>query len=403
MLNLLDLCSGTCGFSYAASLAGRFNIISVAETDPYNAKIIENNFNYENAGSVSEVAISNELHSCQVITAQDKVPVEETGYSPLTMQDFLEGAVEFPDILTSGFPCQDASSANLNGGLGIYGERTGLVFDNINTLRNLEVPYAIFENSPLLKGRGLDVILMKLNELNYIVEFETVSAVHFGFPHYRKRLYICAYLPSTAMYLNNFRIFDEVILSANKKPDFYMPLILNNPDWYRQHAIIDNPKSIPFRTKRINAMGNAIIPQIVKPMFEAIIKAEDYSSSLHKNSNHYKREEFLHAELKNNIWVDSKKMIAKMPQNGFMKDGKIYTSAINRILNPKNTQYKGLVSTLLKKDGNNNLNPSRLTRPGKLGGLVGDLMRYTGANKGGINPNFAELMMGYPTDYTKLK
>ncbi|MBB1390168.1 hypothetical protein H5185_12165 [Shewanella sp. SG44-6] len=41
-------------------------------------------------------------------------------------------------------------------------------------------------------------------------------------------------------------------------------------------------------------------------------------------------------------------------------------------------------------------------RPGKLGGIIGDLIVMFGFTEGGLNPNFGESMLGLPQDYTNI-
>lgn len=42
-----------------------------------------------------------------------------------------------------------------------------------------------------------------------------------------------------------------------------------------------------------------------------------------------------------------------------------------------------------------------MSRPGKLDGLIGDIQRL-GADEGGLNPAFGQLIMGYEQGYTEL-
>ena len=92
-----------------------------------------------------------------------------------------------------------------------------------------------------------------------------------------------------------------------------------------------------------------------------------------------------------------------LPSSGRMVEGIIYSPENPcRKLNPAKTQYPNLFSTLIKKDGNNNFTcKSRTTRPGKLGGLIGDMMKL-GANIGGLHPEFAEEFMGYEKGHSAL-
>jgi hypothetical protein len=51
---------------------------------------------------------------------------------------------------------------------------------------------------------------------------------------------------------------------------------------------------------------------------------------------------------------------------------------------------------------NNCSTASMANRPGKLGGIIGDLIVMFGFTEGGLNPNFGESMLGLPQDYTNI-
>jgi DNA (cytosine-5)-methyltransferase 1 len=402
---MIDLFTGLAGFSLAGARTGRFKTILASEIDSYCVKLIERNFDYENAGSITSVAQPQSVHPDNHLMDQDLVPCEETGFSSICLEDFFSGALEFPYLVSGSFPCQDISPANTNA-VGISGERSGLVEEQLRIIADLEPLFAVFENSELLTSRGLDSILKDLNEMGYIAEWETVTAAAFGYPHYRHRCYIVAYLPTTKTAQNSQSIFDYVRSRVTATPEWKLPLNApENSTEILQRAVIETPRSIKLRTKRINALGNAIIPQIAEAILNAIVAIEDgYISSETTTMRP-------HCDLVNNKWTtpvfdlfDTKETISKFAKSGKMINGNCYTPFEPcRKLNPVKTQYMNMFSTLLSKnDGNNNFSASRKNRPGKLGGVLGDLIKL-GADKGGLHPNFAEHLMGYETDYTELK
>ncbi|EOC1818439.1 hypothetical protein ACI1IZ_003201 [Vibrio parahaemolyticus] len=65
-----------------------------------------------------------------------------------------------------------------------------------------------------------------------------------------------------------------------------------------------------------------------------------------------------------------------------------------------------LFNAVVARDGNSHYNRFRLERPGKLGGLVGDVLQLaieTGSVTLGarLNPIFAEKFMVFPESYTR--
>jgi site-specific DNA-cytosine methylase len=416
-LNHLDLFTGLGGFVLAAKRAGNIETIFTSEIDTFDIKLIEQNLDIENAGDINHVCVSAQNHPySQIINERDVhganianskspclVPVEETGLSSLTMEDFMEGVVEFPDIVTGGFPCTQLSSANVHGcHQGLEGKDSGLVYEQLRIIETLEPSYCVFENAKNLTGKGLNIILEKLSEIGYIVEWGTVTACAFGYPHYRHRTFLVCYLPDSDVAQANISIFKEMHKYTSKAGEFNLPLLHEDPEYIKDIATELNPKSIKLRSKRLNAIGNAIVPDIAEAIFNII---NDCRSGRIKTDTLELAPKSFELSSESSEWVDVKtgKESSKMHSHGICRNGVIYsTKERDEVLNVSNTKYKGLYSTIIAKDGNNNYTcKSRLTRPGGLGGLVGSIMSI-GQYKGGLCPTFAEEFMGYPLNYTLL-
>ena len=95
------------------------------------------------------------------------------------------------DIVTGGFPCQDISAAGK--GAGITGERSGLWREMARIIGEVRPCYAWVENSPMLVGRGLAVVLGDLAEMGYDARWGIVGADDAGAPHGRERIWILAH------------------------------------------------------------------------------------------------------------------------------------------------------------------------------------------------------------------
>jgi DNA (cytosine-5)-methyltransferase 1 len=94
------------------------------------------------------------------------------------------------DVICGGFPCQDISAAGK--GAGIEGERSGLWKEMARIVGEIRPRYVFIENSPLLRTRGLSVVLKDLAELGYNARWGIVSAENAGALHKRKRIWILA-------------------------------------------------------------------------------------------------------------------------------------------------------------------------------------------------------------------
>ena len=416
-LNVMDLFTGIATFHHAASKLGVFNTIVASEIDTYKIDFINQNTPLENFGSVCDIGVSAANHPYyQQCLVEDTVPCESNkyGFSSVTLEDFFEGVMEFPDVIIGGFPCKNVSTANTVTGFGIKGGQSSLVEEQLRLIEDLEPRYVVFENVSALCRKGLDRILTRLMNIGYQLEFETISATSFGFPQYRHRLFIVGYLPAIETVNPQLRIFDVVRAKGSRFPTWKLPLLSEKDiDIYLiENAVVAEPKSIYKRTKRLNALGDAVVVDIAEAILSAIGQREglievDKSVSLSELDT-------LYFNSKNDSWHStpdfrSEKVNNKMPEQGVLDPEKRlihYSKQRCEVLNPSKVRYRhqGLYSTLCSRDGNNNISTrSRIHRPGSLGGVVGDLIKATGLMTGGLSPEFAERLMGFPIGYTALK
>jgi len=94
------------------------------------------------------------------------------------------------DVISGGFPCQDISAAGK--GAGISGERSGMWKHMARIIGEVEPAFAFIENSPMLRTRGLGVVLRDLNEMGFDAKWGCVPASAVGANHKRDRIWIVA-------------------------------------------------------------------------------------------------------------------------------------------------------------------------------------------------------------------
>jgi DNA (cytosine-5)-methyltransferase 1 len=97
-------------------------------------------------------------------------------------------------IICGGFPCQDISYAGR--GAGLDGERSGLFFEAIRLVCELQPRVVVLENVAALLTRGLDRVLGTLAEVGYDAEWHCIPAASVGAPHSRDRTFVIAYTNS---------------------------------------------------------------------------------------------------------------------------------------------------------------------------------------------------------------
>jgi DNA (cytosine-5)-methyltransferase 1 len=102
--------------------------------------------------------------------------------------------LEAVDVICGGFPCQDISYAGL--GAGLDGERSGLFFEALRVVRELQPRAVVLENVAALLTRGLDRVLGTLAEIGFDAEWHCIPAAAVGAPHIRDRVFILAYSTS---------------------------------------------------------------------------------------------------------------------------------------------------------------------------------------------------------------
>lgn len=252
-----SLFSGIGGFDLAAEWAGWKNLFN-CEIDPFCRRVL--NYHFPNA----------------------------IQYEDIKSTDFTiwRGRV---DVLTGGFPCQDASIAKRhgNGQQGIKGSRTGLVVDMLRAIDQIKPKYVIGENVVNILytngGRDFLFILYKLAAMGYSTEWRVTSASEVGAPHRRPRLYMVANT-------NGFRLLEgESFFSNVLAPAKTFCWMLAGATfkigipWETELQICLDDYGIPAglagtRTQRIKhsfrAPGNAIVPQVAYKIFETINKFE---------------------------------------------------------------------------------------------------------------------------------
>lgn len=94
------------------------------------------------------------------------------------------------DCVSGGFPCQDISAAGK--GAGIDGERSGMWSHMARIVGEVLPRFVFVENSPMLVGRGLALVISDLAALGYDCKWGVLGADDVGAPHERKRLWLVA-------------------------------------------------------------------------------------------------------------------------------------------------------------------------------------------------------------------
>lgn len=247
-----SLFSGIGGFDLAAEWMGWQNVFHCEWVD-YKRNLLEKRFPYTNS------------------------------YEDVSTTDFTihRGGI---DVLTGGFPCQDASIAKQDGQgqQGLQGGRTGLFFEMVRAIDEIRPKYVVAENvANILKtNRGSDftAILSELSRMGYNAEWRVCRASEIGAPHHRARLYLVAY-PNSIRMQSGTTFFSYV--SAETSPFTWRPFgtavqISRGGAWESEPPILCVDDGVPSRLVRqqLHGYGNAIVPQIGHAIFKGIEEHE---------------------------------------------------------------------------------------------------------------------------------
>lgn len=130
------------------------------------------------------------------------------------------------DILFAGFPCQPFSIIGLKEG---FNDIRGTLFFDIARILEAKKPKAfILENVKQLvghdKGRTLQIILSKLEQLGYYVQYKVLNALDYGLPQKRERVIIVGHR-------------DNILFNFPEPERSYKPLT----------EILDNEKDVDLK------------------------------------------------------------------------------------------------------------------------------------------------------------
>jgi len=236
-VRVLDLFSGIGGFSLGLERAG-MQTVAFCEIEPYCQAVLKKHW--------PDVPIYSDIRTLTGDTlARDGIAV---------------------DVICGGFPCQDISDAGKRAG--IAGERSGLWWEFARLISELRPRFVIVENVAALLDRGMGEVLGGLAALRYDAVWDCISAHDVGLPHERDRVFIVAN-PSESKGLPSLRN-----TGLCPVPD----RVSDWADWARKQwpetesRVCRIDDGIPNRSQRVEALGNAVVPQIPEMIGRAIMQ-----------------------------------------------------------------------------------------------------------------------------------
>jgi DNA (cytosine-5)-methyltransferase 1 len=201
------------------------------------------------------------------------------------------------DVICGGFPCQDISYAGL--GAGLDGERSGLFFEAIRVVRELQPRVVVLENVSALLTRGMDRVLGTLAQIGYDAEWHCIPASAVGAPHVRDRVFVIGRKRSDAMLTRCLEYHcdteAESIRGAETSAmclgedvaDASRQLCKRNrcgpektgrrkppiSDWWSAEPAVGRMAyGVPARVDRLRGLGNAVVPQVAEWIGQQVVQ-----------------------------------------------------------------------------------------------------------------------------------
>jgi DNA (cytosine-5)-methyltransferase 1 len=297
-LKILDLFSGIGGFSLGLESTGYFKTIAFVEKDPFCQKVLSKNF--------PNIPIEGEIRN-------------------------VKGSRYDADVITGGFPCQPFSIAGQRKGTD---DDRYLWDETIRVIRECQPRWFIGENVEgivsIQQGMVLRQVQDDLEEEGFEVQCLSIPASGIGAWHHRKRVWIIAQNVSDTNSKQNNTRYETTVdkteqnrMDSNEKGNWNKiwsfssrcPVLSGNvpnttvegsqgnviqPNmeteerqvaaersseeqytwWQNESKLCGVPNGISYgldkhRSKRIKALGNSVVPQIIREIGIAILKAEE--------------------------------------------------------------------------------------------------------------------------------
>ena len=248
MLNVLDLFSGIGGFSLGLERTGGFKTVAFCEIEEFPRKVLAKHW--------PDVPI---YHDIRELTGEK-----------LRQDGIVANAI------AAGFPCQDISyqGAIHTGRPGLDGDRSGLWSEVERLVREIRPEIVVVENVSALLDGWLGDILCQMAALGYDCQWDCIPASSVGAPHRRDRVWIVAHDPRQRK-----QGIGEIALS--RQPAFsWVKNVRGAATWPKRSNLYKSElcRSRNGISQRLDAIGNAVVPQIPELIGRAILEAEGMTS-----------------------------------------------------------------------------------------------------------------------------
>ncbi|PEP21497.1 DNA cytosine methyltransferase [Bacillus wiedmannii] len=278
-MKMLDLFSGIGGISLAADWAG-IETAAFCEIEPFNQKVLNKHW--------PTVPIFSDIRT-------------------LTKQSLVERGVDVGtiDVVAGGFPCQPYSVAGKQKG---KEDDRDLWPEMFRIIEEIRPTWVVGENVANFANMELDRTLFNLESIGYKGKSFIIPACAVGARHKRNRIFIVAHsesesgaasieredceteqresrgmgsetniLPYTSSVgqRRQRKLIQSIDSKKNSIRETSEPIHVRfNGEWEVEPDVGRVANGIPNGMDRLRSLGNAVVPQQIYPIFEAIAKIE---------------------------------------------------------------------------------------------------------------------------------
>lgn len=181
------------------------------------------------------------------------------------------------EVISGGFPCQDISASGT--GAGIEGARSGLWKQMARIIGEVRPEFVRVENSPLLVGRGLAVVLSDLAEMGFDARWGCLSTAECGGPHERDRAWVVGRNRANALCEHGQGIFGRSVNAGEWKVAASQPAGLLGgarwKEWPTEPGVCRVGHGLADRVDRCKALGNGQTPRVAATAFDMLSRGFD--------------------------------------------------------------------------------------------------------------------------------
>ena len=187
--------------------------------------------------------------------------------------------LEAVDVICGGFPCQDISVANVTG-KGLDGERSGLFFEAVRVIDEVQPRIAVLENVSAILSDGMGRVLGEMAAIGYDTEWHCIPAASVGATHIRDRVFFLAYAGRER------RKGSVAIKRAPVCKKAPQPIVDDEASGSRSlmdrniWTVRDSEVSLGVERHRLRGLGNAVVPQVAEWIGRRIIESEKQCPSI---------------------------------------------------------------------------------------------------------------------------